>query len=184
MSFKLIYELAKRRAIFFLHIILIFLFAMIFNKHFEMLLFIVGYKFISLCFNKQFHADTLFDNEPIRSTKWCKIITIIVELLYLYMCKKYNLSIYSNLFLILVISVISGLLQFFLERVIVYESKLRNKDTLLILCAEANLTQEATNRMVMRYIDKLKVREIASIEYVEEKTIKESLRRSKRKMNL
>ena len=100
------------------------------------------------------------------------------------MCKKYNLSIYSNLFLILVISVISGLLQFFLERVIVYESKLRNKDTLLILCAEANLTQEATNRMVMRYIDKLKVREIASIEYVEEKTIKESLRRSKRKMNL
>lgn len=177
---KLLIELL----LFVLHCVLIVLFASLFNRHLEMIMYLVCSKSISLCFNKQFHADTLFDNEPIRSTKWCKIITIIVELLYLYMCKKYNLSIYSNLFLILVISVISGLLQFFLERVIVYESKLRNKDTLLILCAEANLTQEATNRMVMRYIDKLKVREIASIEYVEEKTIKESLRRSKRKMNL
>ena len=184
MSFRLKWALFKRRIPFILHIILIMLIASIFNKHFEMLLFLLSYKAISACFKEQFHADTLFDDDPMKSSKWCKIITLLVELIYLFYCTRYNITIYSNILIIIVVASISALLQFFLERVIVKVSKLRDEKTLLKLCEEANLTKEATNRMYLRYIKGLKVREIADLECVEEKTIKESLRRSKRKMNL
>lgn len=184
MSLRLKWALFKRRIPFILHIILLLLFASIFNKHFEMLLFILGYSFISNCFTNQFHADTIIDDDPLKSTRWCKIITIIIEIIYLYYCKNYDISIYSNIWLIMSIATFSALLQFLLERIIVKESKLRNEKTLLALCEEAKLTKEATNRMILRYIKKLKVREIADLECVEEKTIKESLRRSKHKLNL
>lgn len=184
MSAKLKWALFKKRIPFILHIILILLFASIFNKHFEMMLFIFSYKTISSCFEGQFHADTLFDDDPIKSVKWCKLITLFVELIYLFYCVRYNVSIYSNLFVIIFVACCSFLIEFLLERIIVKNSKLRNEETLLALCKEANLTEEATNRMILRYIKGLKVREIAELECVEEKTIKESLRRSKRKMNL
>lgn len=184
MSFKLKFILLKRKIPFFLHLILMFLFSMLFNKHFEMLLFIISYKAISTCFTKQFHADTLFDDDSARANNLCKIITIIVELIYLYMCRKYNLSIYSNVFLIILISVFSGLIQFFLERNIVKPSKLTNRESLEALCLEANLSKEATKRMILRYVDKMSIKEIAKLEFVEEETIKQSIRRSKRKINL
>lgn len=184
MSLRLRWALFKRIIPFIIHIIVMLIVASLFDKLFEMLLFFVSYSFISKCFVSQFHADTLFDDDPSKSVRWCKIITVIVEIVYLFYCKEYDISIYSNIWLIMLIAKFSALLQFLLERIIVKESKLRDEKTLLALCEEAKLTKEATNRMILRYIKKLKVREIADLECVEEKTIKESLRRSKHKLNL
>ena len=50
------------------------------------------------------------------------------------------------------------------------------------LCEKYNLTDLAYNRLKMRYIDKMKVKEIAIVESVELKTIEEHFRRIKRQI--
>lgn len=169
---------------FILHCCLILLFASLFNKFFEMLLFILSYQLINNAFYYQFHAETIFSDSAIKATRMCKIISICIELFYLIFCKHFNVSIYANLGLIILVGVMSALVQFYLERVIINQDILKDKNRLLALCNEYNISEEATKRLVMRYIDGMKIREIAEIECVEEKTIKESIRRSKHKMNL
>ena len=152
------------------------------NRFFQMLMFILFFETIQNCFNKRFHADTIFIDEPIKAVKYCKIITIVIELVYLYFCKDLNTSIYSNLVVIFLIATINALLEFYCERTIVKKCRLKNLDSLLILCEEANLTQLATNRMIMRFVEKKSYEEIADLEFVDVETIRKSIMRSKKKI--
>ena len=147
-----------------------------------MMMFIVFFNSIRKCFKFNFHADTLFKDDCTKAVKCCKIITIAVELMYLCFCIKLNISILLNLFTIMIIATLDSLLEFYLEKSLIKENKLKDLDTLKKICKEANLTKIATQRLIMRYIEKKSIIEIANIEYVDEETIKKSIQRSKKKL--
>ena len=59
---------------------------------------------------------------------------------------------------------------------------LKDKDKLKFLCTKAHLTQNATNRMMMKYIENKTYQEIADLECVDIQTIKISINRSRKKI--
>ena len=158
--------------------------AYIFNRFFQMLIFILFYNTIQNCFRYRFHADTLYSDDPIKAVKYCKIITIVVEVIYLMFCKELNVSVYSNLGIILIIVVINSLLQFYLERKIINKSILTNKEHVIGICKEYNISELATNRLILHYVNGKTIQEIATLENVEEITIKQSIRITKRRLGL
>lgn len=181
---KLKRKIFFKRVIYYLYCVGILIVAYFLNRFFQMLIFILFFNMLQNAFNYRFHVDILFPTEPTKATNICKIITIGVEIIYLVFCKELDVSVYSNLFVIFVIALINALLQFFLERALSSKSILQNKELLLIRCEEAGLSKESINRLILRYIDKKSLQEIADIEFVEIESIKQSLRRSKRKLGL
>lgn len=151
------------------------------DRFFQMLMFVLFFELMQSSFKYRFHADTIVDN-PIKAIRYCKIITIIVEIVYLIFCNNFNISLYSNLFIIFGIALFSCILELSLEFCLVKQSQLKDKETLLRLCTKANLTENAKNRMVMKYIDGKTYREIADLECVDIETIKKSINRSRNKI--
>ena len=151
------------------------------DRFFQMLIFILFFNFIQNCFMYRFHADTIEDN-PIKAVKLCKIITIAVEIIYLILCKDLDISIYSNLFIIFLIAFINCLLEFAFENYFIKKDVLKDKDKLLMLCEKAKLSNNATQRMLMRFIENKSYEEIANIECVDVESIKKSISRSKKRI--
>lgn len=174
-------KLLKGRISYILYNVIILTIAYFLDRFLQMLMFILLFELLQNCFNYRFHSDTIIEN-PIKAVKWCKVITISVEITYLIFCKGLKVSVYSNLFIIFLIAFINCLLQFYLEKVIIKKNIFNNLKSLKALCNEANLTEIATNRMIMKYVEKKTYIEIAEIENVEEDTIKQSIKRSKRKI--
>ena len=148
-----------------------------------MLMFILFYDFIQNCFKKRFHAESIID-DPVKAVFTCKIITIVVEILFLIFCKDLDIALYSNVLVIFFIALLNALVQFYIEKTMITKSCLKDKDALLSLCKEANLSSNATQRLIWRYVENKSIKEIASIEFVNEETIEQSIRRSKRKLNI
>lgn len=174
----------KEFLIYFLYCITILMIAYFLDRFFQMLMFILFFNLIQNSFLKRFHADTIFVENPIKAIRWCKVITLVVEIVYLIYCKQLDVSIYSNLLIVFVIATSNALLQFFLERAIIRKVNLSHIGTLTLLCMEANLTDNATKRMIMKYVEHKTYKEIADIECVDEDSIKSSIRRSRRKLNI
>ena len=151
------------------------------NRFFQMLIFVLFFEFIQNCFKYRFHADTIVA-DPIKAVKLCKVITIGVEIIYLMLCKDLDISIYSNLFIIFLIAFINCLLEFAFENYFIKKDVLKDKDKLLMLCEKAKLSNNATQRMVMRFIENKSYEEIADIECVDVESIKKSISRSKKKI--
>lgn len=151
------------------------------NRFFQILIFILFFSFIQNCFKYRFHADTII-KEPVKAVFVCKIITISVEIIYLLFCENLNISIYSNLFIIFLIAFINCLLEFGIENTIIKNDVLKDKNKLLELCQKANLTDNATNRMVLKYIENKSYQEIADLECVDIESIKKSINRSKKRI--
>lgn len=61
---------------------------------------------------------------------------------------------------------------------------LTNLKKLKAMCLEADLTEEATKRLILKYVDKKTYKEIANIEVVTEEAIKHSIRISRAKLNI
>ena len=146
-----------------------------------MLIFILMFNFIQNCFNYRFHADTIQSN-PVKAVRLCKLITVGVEIVYLIFCKDLDISVYSNLFIIFLIALLNCLLEFSLENIVIKKDALRDKDKLLALCLKARLTESATNRLYLKYIENKTYQEIADIECVDVETIKKSITRSKNRI--
>lgn len=83
-----------------------------------------------------------------------------------------------------------GVVNFFAKDYIEYKyvkyCNIRNidKDTLVKKCREANLSEDAINRMVLKFIEHKSNQEIADLECVEAETIKKSISRSRKRINL
>lgn len=60
---------------------------------------------------------------------------------------------------------------------------LRNKDWLIEIGAEVDLSINAINRMIMKYVDGKSIKEIAYLENVSIDSIEQSLRRSRKKIH-
>lgn len=157
--------------------------AYLFDVLLEMSLFIIYYYFIKGLFIKQFHADTI-TNSPRKAVALCFTITFITQLIFIFLLVKFNLSFYFNIYLGILLGLFSYVLQDYLEKTLINASILKDKAKLLEACKNANLTNLATNRLVLKYVDGLKVREIADLENVEEITILQSIRRSRKKLNI
>ena len=155
----------------------------LFNVLLEMSLFIVYYYFIKNLFTKQFHADTIAHTAR-EAVFLCYTITFVTQLIFITLVASFHISFFVNIFLGIILSICSYVLQDWLERTISLNAILKDETKLLKACTNANLTKEATNRMVLRYIKGKNIREIAHIESVEESTIWQSLRRSRRKINI
>ena len=151
------------------------------NRFFQMLIFILFFEFIQNCFKYRFHADSIVD-DPIKAVRLCKVITIGGEIVYLIFCKDLDISVYSNLLIIFLIAFINCLIEFAIQNIAIKENCLKDKDKLLQLCNNANLTPLATNRMILKYIENKTCQEIADIECVDVDTIKKSINRSRKKI--
>lgn len=151
------------------------------NRFYQMLMFVLFYSLIQNCFKYRFHADTIQD-DPIKAVRLCKVITIIVELTYLAFCKDLDISIYSNLIVIFIIALINCLIEFSLEHILIKEEYLKDADKLKTLCRNANLTELATNRMILKYVKGMSYQEIADLECVDVESIKKSINRSRKKI--
>lgn len=180
---KLKILLLKGKTLYIIHCVLILLISYLLNMFVQMLLFILLFNLIQNCFIKRFHADTIYD-KPIKANNMCKIMTIAVEIIYLIFCKKLNITLYSNLFIIFIICFMSCLLQFYFEKKIICNHNLSNLEYLKSICQEAKLSELSTKRLIMRYVEKKTIKEIAIIECVDEGSIKKSISRSKRKLNI
>ena len=155
----------------------------IFDVLLEMSLFIIYYYFIKGLFIKQFHADTIAKTAT-QALMLCFIITFVTQLIFVFILVKFDLSFYINLYLGIALGLLSYILEDWLERVSITTSVLKDKTKLLEACRIANLTKEATNRLVLRYINELHIKQIAELENVEEATVWQSIRRSRRKLNI
>ena len=164
-----------------IYCVVILVLAFFLKRFLQMLIFIMCYNLIQNCFNKRFHSDSVIDN-PVKAVKYCKIITIVVELLYLIYCKELDVSVYSNLLVIFIIAFINALLQFYCERTVNRKINFSDLDTLTLACKEAQLSELSTRRMILRYVEKKTEKEIADLEYVDVDTIKKSLYRSRKKI--
>lgn len=162
---------------------IVLLVAYVFDVLLEMCLFIIYFYFIKGLFVKQFHADTI-TKTPRQAVALCFTITFLTEILFIFLLVKFDLSFYINIYLGIALGLFSYILQDYLEKTLINASILKDKVKLLEACKNANLTNLATNRLVLKYIDGLKVREIADLENVEEITILQSIRRSRRKLNI
>lgn len=180
---RLKFKLLKNRILYIVYNIVLLTLAFLLDRFYQMLTFILFFEIIQSCFLKRFHSDTLIDN-PVKAVKYCKIITIVVEITYLIYCKELNISIYSNLLIIFLIAFTNSLLQFYAERVVINSSNLADLDYLTNICNEAGLSELSTNRMIMRYVEKKTYKEIAQIEFVDEESIRKSIKRSKKKLKI
>lgn len=161
--------------------IILLTFSYFIDRFFQMLMFILFFSFIQNCFYYRFHADTIQPN-PVKAVRLCKIITIIVEIIYLIFCKDLDVSVYSNLLIIFIIAFANCILEFSLENFFIKKNCLKDKDKLLELCQKAKLTQNSIDRMVAKYIDNKTYQEIADEECVDVETIKKSINRSRNKI--
>lgn len=151
------------------------------NRFYQMFIFVACYELIQGGFKYRFHADSIEKN-PIKAIRLCKLITIAVELIYLLVCNNLDVSVYSNIIIIFFIAFINCLLEFSLENYIIKSDCLKDKDNLLRLCAKANLTENATKRMLMKYVENKTYQDIANIECVDIETIRKSIHRSRQKI--
>lgn len=179
---KLLIKQLKKKLIYIIYNIVILIIAFIFNKFFQMLLFILFFNVLQNTFSARFHADSIFEKDHIKAVKYCKIITIVVEVIYLIFCENLKISLYSNLFCIFIIALINCLLQLFLENYIINDNVFNNYDKLMFVCKKVKLTDLSTKRMILKYIEKKSYEEIAEIECVDLDSIKQSIKRSKRKI--
>lgn len=157
--------------------------AYIFDVLLEMSLFIIYYYFVKNLFNKQFHAD-IITKSPTSALVLCFALTFATQIITIFVLSSFELSFFINIYICLLISAISFLLEFWLESFLITGSILKDKEKLIEACNRAKITKEATNRLLLKYIEGLKVKEIAELEKVEEATVWQSIRRSRRKLNI
>ena len=162
------------------HIILLTI-SFLLDRFYQMLIFILFYGFIQNSFRYRFHADTI-QQDSVKASLLCKIMSITTEIIYLIFCNNLKVSVYSNLFIIFLITLLNAILEFALEIFLIKEEDLKNESKLLLLCKQAKLSKNATDRMVMKYIKNMTYQEIADLECVDLQTIKISINRSRKKI--
>lgn len=139
---KIAFKLIKEYLGFFINCVIMLVIAYFFDKFFAMLLFIIFVGTIKSCFKIEFHADSLFDNEPIKALNYCKFISILVEIIYLIVSSKLELTIYGNIFVLFAFALVNSILEVSLETIVISTSKSRREKILKIV---ANDEKEIEN---------------------------------------
>nr|DAE44626.1 MAG TPA: ECF sigma factor [Caudoviricetes sp.] len=175
----------KNLAIEISYLIVIFLIAFLYDKVFEIFGFILSYSLIRNEFSKMVHGSD-FTKSAHKGIVYCRIITFIVQVVSIIFIIKLNISKYVNVGLAMSLGVVNFFAKDYIEYKYVKYCNIRNidKDTLVKKCREANLSEDAINRMVLKFIEHKSNQEIADLECVEAETIKKSISRSRKRINL
>lgn len=156
--------------------------AFINNLLIEMVLFICLFYFVKNKFSKQFHADILTSNSQL-AVYLCFFITFIIQLVMMKLLVSYRLSFYLNVILAIMLGILSYVIEDYLE-IKINKNPFENAEKLKIFCEVHHLSDLDFNRLKMRYIDNLKIKEIANIEKIEEQSIRQCFQRIKKKVKI
>ena len=179
---KLKLELLKNKAIYIGYCILILAVSYFLDRFLQMLIFIIFFNFIQSCFKERLHAEYLIEDSYIKAHRLCKIITAAVEIIYMIFCKELNISVYSHLFLILIVATMNCLIGYVVQDLTYQRLAYCDFKYLTSACEKAGLSYQTTQRLVKRYIDHMSIKEIAQEECVEEQAIKMTINRAKKKI--
>lgn len=114
-----------------IYLLIVFAFAYLSNKWFEMLIFILAYTLIRFEFSKAIHG-TDFTSSSYKGIIYCRYITFIVQILSLIFIKNINISKYINLILAFILGIINFFAKDYLEYIVLvkhYESKIKEFNT-------------------------------------------------------
>lgn len=166
----------------FLAYLAVFILAYIFNKPYEMFIYIITYTFVRNEFTKAVHGKD-FTSSYAKGIVYCRIITIVVQTISIIFLININISRYVNVLIGILLGIVNFFAKDYLEYHIVKNNLwLMNEETLDGLCVKYNLSDTARKRLKLRYIDKLKMKEIAQIECVEQDSIEEYFRILKKRL--
>ena len=101
-----------------LYLLIVFLFALIFDKWFEMLIFVISYTLIRTEFLKAIHGSD-FTESAKKGIIYCRIITFIVEIISVLFICNLNISKYINI----ILAVVLGIINFFAKDYLEYKIK-------------------------------------------------------------
>jgi hypothetical protein len=136
--------------------------------------------FVSFVFMRKVYGQSYHSNSVIR----CTTLALLTFLIATRVSLPLWLSTLCNVFIGCLVAYIMHIMYYYIK----YTKKgvtLRlgmNKDDLLKLCSEAGLSELNVNRMVLRYVERKSIQEIADIEFVDSYTISQSLYRSRKKI--
>lgn len=161
---KLQRKLLYGKLLYIIHLIILCSISFVFDKLIQMITFLILFNIVHDSFKYRFHSDSIID-DPIKAIRVCKIITIVIEIIYLVICLKLDKSIYSNLAIIFGICLSNCLLEFTI--ISVCKCKLNpirkgiNRETLIKLCKEKDFNDFETNIMIDYYCNNYKIDKIA-----------------------
>lgn len=150
LKIKIASKLIKEYLGFFINCAIILIIAYFFDKFFAMLLFILFVGTIKSCFKIEFHADSLFENEPIKALKYCKFISIFVEIIYLIVSSNLELTIYANIFVIFTFALVNSILEVALETIFLTTTKNRREKILKLLPNDEEKIEEFCNKHCLK----------------------------------
>lgn len=145
------------------------------NSLIEFAIVFVSFTFMKPIFGKTHHEDTIIK---------CTTLALLVFLIATRISLPLWLSTLCNVLIGCLVAYIMHIMYYYVK----YTKSgitLRlgmNKDDLLKLCSEAGLSELNVNRMVLRYVERKSIQEIADIEFVDSYTISQSLYRSRKKI--
>lgn len=82
----------------------------------------------------------------------------------------------------MIIVLINSLIQCYIVSKEKLSNTLTDKEQLILKCKDKGITNLATNRLILRYIEHKSIKEIAQLECVEQGSIAISLMRSRKKL--
>lgn len=106
---------------------IVFIFSWLFNKWYEMFIYIFSYTFIRLEFTKAIHGAD-FTKSAYKGIKYCRYITFVVQLVSLIFIININISKYINLSLAFILGIINFFAKDYLESMMLnkhYEKKIK-----------------------------------------------------------
>lgn len=172
---------ARELLIWLLYNVLLLLIAFIFERFLQMLVFILLFNFFHNTFHYRFHSDDI-EKEPIKAVRLCKIITIIVEILFLIFCKELDISLYSNLAIMVSVCLGNCLLGLIIVKIYKYKEcvirKGMNENELIEICNQKCLNDFEKSILIDYYckgykLDKIAIKNQYSIDNI--KKIKSKL---------
>lgn len=138
--------------------------AFLLERFLQMLVFLLLFNFFHNAFNYRFHSDDITQTS-ITAVKLCKIITIIIEILFLIFCKEIDISLYSNLFIMASICLGNCLIKFIIIQTFKYKERIIrkgiNEQELIQMCDEKGLNELEKSIMVDYYCKGYKLDKIA-----------------------
>lgn len=141
----------------------------------EFFIVFISFVFMRAAFGKSYHCDSV-----IKCTSLA-IATFVIA-------TRISLPLWASTFCNVLIGCLVAYMMYVMYYYIKYTKRgitLKlgmNKDDLLNLCSEAGLSETNINRMILRYVERKSIKEIASIEFVDDYTITQSLYRSRKKI--
>ena len=156
--------------------------AIVLNKPFELFIYIISYTFIREEFTKAVHGKD-FTSSYAKGIIYCRLITMAIQTISIIYLINIEVSRYVNI----LCAVSLGALNFFVKDYLEYHLVktnlwLINEEILDNLCVKHNLSELSRKRMKMKYIDKMKNKEIAEFECVEVESIEEFFRKLKKRL--